>query len=123
MPRALRGTAADAGRREYHILIQQLSEGQAESNFPTEEWTKLTTVWAARSYVTLDEVAKADQLSASTVTEWDIPYSPSMDPDRIDVAKKRRIVYLGKTYDVLSGRVNDRGVGRSIILSTLAKVG
>lgn len=123
MPRALGNGSADTGRRKHYLIIEQLVEGQAESNFPTEEWIKLQNAWAARSYVTLDEVTKADQLSASTVTEWDIPYSTFMDPDRIEVAKKRRVVYLGRTYDILSGRLSDDTGGRSILLSTLAKVG
>jgi len=123
MPRALSSGSADAGRREYFITIEQLTEAVAASNFPTESWTKLMTAWAARDYVTLVEEERADQVTASTVTEWDIPYSVQMDPDRIDVAKKRRVVYLGRTYDVLSGRLNARGDGRSIVLQTLAKVG
>lgn len=123
MPRAVANGSADAGRRKHYLLIEQLVEGQAGSNFPTENWIKLQNAWAARDYVTLDEVTKADQLSASTVTEWDIPYSTFMDPDRIEVAKKRRVVYHGRTYDILSGRLSDDTSGRSVVLQSLAKAG
>lgn len=121
MPRAI-GMAASAGEREFYITLQQLTEGTANSNFPTESWTQLGKVWASRDYVTLDERATADQLSATAVVEWDIPYSVSMDPDLVDVAKKRRLVYKDRVYDVLSGRLGSRAQGRSIVLETLAKV-
>ena len=123
MPRAVGSMAADTGRREFFVLIEQLTEAQADSNFPTETWTKLQHAWAARSYGTLDEEFKADQLSAANVVLWDIPYSTFMDPDKIEVAKKRRLVYQGRTFDILSAHLNDRGQGRSIVLTTLAKAG
>lgn len=121
MPRAM--SSADTGRRTHFLKIEQLVEGQAESNFPTENWITLQNAWAAREYITLDEEFKVDQHSATSVTAWDIPYSTFMDPDRIDVAKKRRIVYLGRTFDILRARLSDDTAGRSIILETLAKVG
>ena len=123
MPRALSGTAASAGEREFYITIQQLTEGAAASNFPTEAWTQLTKVWARRDFVTMDERTNADQLSATVVQKWEIPYSVSMDPDRVDVAKERRLQYLNRTYDILSAEMMPRANGRSIILTTLAKVG
>lgn len=122
--RSLIGTvAASAGERELYITIQQLTEGSADSNFPTETWTQLMKVFARRDYITLDEQTKVDQLSATAVMRWEIPYSFSMDPDRIDVAKQRRIVYVGRTYDILSAEVLPRAQGRSIVMTTLAKVG
>ena len=123
MPRALSGTAASAGEREFYITIQQLTEDQADSNFPTEAWTPLTKAWARRDFVTMDERTNADQLSTTVVQRWEIPYLVSMDPDRVDVAKQRRISYLNRTYDILSAEMLPRASGRSIVLTTLAKVG
>ena len=123
MPRALNATAASAGERELYITIHQLTESQAESNFPTEEWTQLTKVWARRDYLSLEERTAADQLSATVVQRWEIPYAVSMDPDRVDVAKTRRLSYLNRTYDILSAEILPRASGRSIVLTTLAKVG
>lgn len=126
MPRALaRQRAVDAGLRDLLITIEQLTDSSDDSNFPIEDWTTLPVIkaWAARDYITLDETTKVDQLSASIVTTWEIPYMASMDPDRIDVAKKRRIRYLDRTYDILSAQVLSRADGMAIILSTLAKVG
>lgn len=123
MPRPVGSTAASAGERDLYITIQQLTEAQADSNFPTEEWKELGRFFARREYLSLDERSTVDQLSATAVMRWEIAYAISMDPDRVDVAKARRIVYLNRTYDIQTAEILPRASGRSIILTTLAKVG
>lgn len=121
MPRAV--SAAGAGERDLPITIQQLVEGAAESSFPTEDWTPLAKAFARREYQTLDERVTGDQVSATAIQRWEIPYTELMDPDRVDVAKKRRITYLSRTYDIQAAEILPRASGRSIIITTLAKVG
>lgn len=124
MPRTVSNRAGmEAGRREFPIIIESLTDDTAESNFPTEEWTPMTRVFASREFVSLDERATGSQMLASSVVRWTIPYSQSMDPDRVDVAKTRRLKYLERVYPIVSAEPLPRGEGHGIVLVTEAKVG
>lgn len=124
MPLSLRNRGAThAGARELYITIEQLNEGLATSNFPTEGWTQLRKAWAGREFVSLDERTAGSQLIASSVARWEIPYAVDMDPDRVDVPSKRRINYLGRIYPILSAEPLAREQGKGIVLVTQAKVG
>lgn len=123
MPRSIinRG-GIEAGRRDKHIALEQVIDENANSNFPTERWVNLSSAWASREYVTLDERTEGSQLIASATSRWTIPYMESMDPDRIDVPKKRRLVYLGRVYPILAAELLSRQDGLAIVLVTKAQV-
>lgn len=122
MPRSVGNASAHAGDREFKITIEKLSESTAGSGFPTEAFGQPMQVWASREYVSLQEGVRADQLSASAVMRWTIPYHFELDPDRYNIPKTRRIVYHGRTYDIQTAEMQSRQEGRAIVLTTLAKV-
>lgn len=123
MPRSVvdRG-GTEAGAREFHIEIEKLTEAQADSNFPTEDWVSLVKLWASREYVSLDERFQSQQTIATAVIRWTIPYRRDMDPDEVQVAKARRLKYKGRVYNILSAEMKNRGDGKGIVLVTEANV-
>lgn len=103
----------------HQVTIQSLTEGADASGAPSETWATLTTAWMARRVVNGGrEAYTGDQLSGALVTQWTMRYLDTMDPDRVDVVKARRLVYLGRVYDIVQAELLDRQVG--ILLRTLA---
>lgn len=111
----------DVGKLIHQVTIQQLTEGVDNSGAPQESWSTLCVAWMGRTEAQAQrgsETWKGDQLSGSIVTKWLMRYLETMDPDLIDVPKKRRLAYRGKVYDIVHANTVDRQEG--IILQTLA---
>lgn len=122
---AEQSTLMEPGRRDRPVLIQQRPTADAKDSAgaPSDgPWTTLASlVWMSKEDVSLDERFTANQESAYADSRWEMPYRADMDPDLVDVAKVRRLVYLGRTFDVVAGSVIGRREG--IELFTLAKTG
>lgn len=90
----------DAGAMDREVVIQQLTEPESASGFPVETWTTLDTVWMEKLAVTGSERFRAAQLSAPIDVRWRCYYREDLDPDSVDVAKTRRLLYQGRVYDI-----------------------
>jgi head-tail adaptor len=123
MPRGVSRGSAHAGQRDLLITIERLVEIDPDSDFPTEDWKQPFQLWASREYVSLEERAQSAQLMASAVVRWEVPYTEALDPDAIDVSNKRRVVYQARVYNIIAAEMRPRSEGRSIVLTTQAKVG
>jgi len=112
--------ALHLGSFVHPVTIQTLTEGADASGAPAESWATLTTAWMARQVVHggRGESFAADQLSGAIVTQWTMRYAADMDPDRVNVVKDRRLLYLGRVYDIVQAELLDRQTG--ILLRTLA---
>lgn len=111
-----------AGDRQARVEIQQLTTPASDTGYPVETWVTLrSTVYMYRATVRADERHWAAQDSASEETQWQMPYSADMDPEIVDVPKRRRLVYRGRVYDVRAATIVGPNV--AIDLTTLAKVG
>lgn len=119
----IRSGSAHAGQRDLLITIERLRETTPDSNFPTEEWTQPFQAWAFREYVSLDERVQSERLMASAAIRWEVAYTPELDPDRIDVANKRRVKYQDRVHNIIAAEMRARPDGNAIILTTLAQVG
>lgn len=108
----------NAGCLDREVVIQQLTESAGTSGFPVESWSTLDTVWMEKMAVTGSERFRAAQLSAPIQTRWQLHYRADMDPDLVDVPKSRRLLYLGRVYDITSAEEIGRQEG--IELMTLA---
>jgi head-tail adaptor len=106
------------GELVHDVTIQQGTDGVDGSGAPIQVWTDLRTVSMSRREETTGESFRGEQLSAAIMTNWSMRYSDDMDRDTIDVPKTRRLVYLGRIYDIVSAEVMDRRAG--IILRTIA---
>lgn len=91
-----------AGLRNRQVTIQQLTESQGASGFPVESWIPLVTVMASKDDQEGQERFAANQLSSPFDTTWQLPYLASLDPELLNVPKKRRLVYQGRVHDIVS---------------------
>jgi len=107
-----------AGARDRLITVQALTESVGESRRPVETWDTLMEVWAAKTDIGGRERLVADQLSAPYDTKWQLPYSPEIDPDLVDVRKTRRLVVSGRVHDIVSAE--EIGLKRGVEVRTLA---
>jgi hypothetical protein len=122
MPRVM----PDAGDRNRAVTIQQLTEDHAESRYVAELWpTLIATYWCSREDVGGREKFHADQLSSPYDTRWVGGYREDMDPELVDVPKKRRLVYQGREHDIVAANIVSHGdqVRAGIELLTLARNG
>jgi head-tail adaptor len=94
-----------AGARDRWVTIQaRPDDSTADSGFPLDgAWTDLATVAMAREDMDALEVQRANQQMASATVRWETAYRPDCDPERLDVAKLRRLRYRDRVYDVLAG--------------------
>jgi len=108
-----------AGLRNRLVTIQQLTESKGPSGFPVESWVALTTVYASKNDETGQERFTTSQLSSPFDTTWQVPYLSTLDPELLNVPKKRRLIYQGRVHDIVSASpVGD--LHRGIELRTLA---
>lgn len=110
-------TLRDAGSRNCYVTIQQLTESRSAGAYPVETWATLRQEWAGREDATGREMFGAGQTTASFETRWHLGYSAEMDPETVDVPKTRRIVWKGRTHEIVFARMT---AGREIELLTLA---
>lgn len=113
------------GQRNRQVTIQQLTEAKGDSGEPIESWTTLCTMFCSLEAVDaperFTEGTVMDQISARAWIRFTGPYRADCDPLRVAVTKKRRIVYLGRTYDIAAAE--QLGFQRQITFLTLSKVG
>lgn len=111
----------DAGAMDREVTIQQLTESDGSSGYPVESWTTLGIEYMAKVQATGFERFGSSQLSAPATVRWRMYYRADMDPDSVDVAKKRRLLYQGRIYDITSAVEVGRQDGLELI--TLANTG
>lgn len=110
-----------AGQRDKEVRIEQLAASIAGTRYPVETWTTLIPIaWMSKTELRANERFATAQLSASTETLWEMDYVAEMDPDLVNVPATRRLVHLGRTYNITTA--STIGPKRGIELLTLAKV-
>lgn len=106
-----------AGTLDREVTIEQLAV--ADSGYPVETWTELEAgVWMSKQDLRGNERFAAAQLSAGFDTKWTLQWRDDMDPDYVNVPKTRRLVYRGRTYDIV--QAVELGRREGIALMTLA---
>ncbi len=83
-----------------------------------ETWTELAKVWMRKDDGAGRERFIASQTAAASDARWTAPYRADLDPELVDVAKSRRLVYLGRIYDIVAV---DGQAGDDIVISTIAR--
>lgn len=112
----------EAGERDRVVTVQQLTDGAGDSQFPTETWaTLIGTYWCSKEDVGGRERFAMDQTTAPYDTRWQGPYLASLDPELVDVAKTRRLVYQGRVHDIVAASQIGRRDGIEFL--TLARMG
>jgi|SRR6478735_5143040 len=109
----------EPGERDRAVQIYQLVESRATSGFPKEGWTLLKTAWMRVLDQRGGERFTADQVAPRIETQFEMGYDTDMDPETVNVSKRRRLVYQGRTYDITSASMIGRREG--IELMTIAQ--
>lgn len=113
------------GERDKPITLQRVTDAVASSGFPTETTAVTIKLFAAKRDLTNSgwsrERFTGDQVSARMETEWDLPYRSDIDPEKVDVAKTFRLVYQGRTHDIVIASLKERKGG--ILLTTTVRTG
>lgn len=101
-----------SGQRDKLVTIERMSKSKGTSGFPVETWTTLRTDYMSRLDVRADERFASNQLSAAMETQWHGTYASDVDPELLNVPEKRRLVYGGRTFDILAATIigNKEGV-------------
>lgn len=111
-----------AGARDRRVTIQQRPAADAadSSGTPTEvgEWSTLAHVWAEKDEVGGRERFTAQQMTAPYDVRWKIGYRADMDPETVDVAKVRRVLYKSRVYDIVEAQMIGRREGVELLTLT-----
>lgn len=112
---------SSVGQRDKQVTIQQVTETRGASKAPVESWSDLVTVPMSKDDRSGRERYIAAQTSAALESVFTLYYRADMDPELVDVAKRRRLVYQGRVYGITFARV--LGIRRDVELVTLAAGG
>lgn len=107
-----------AGEATYLVELESLNEAKAASGYPGGTWDPLVAVYAKKVTASGRERFAANQTTSPTSITWEFEYLESMDPDRLNVPKLRRLVYLGRMYDITAAALV--GWHRKIRVETLS---
>src|SRR4051812_22838159 len=111
-------TPMEVGERDRAVTIQQRSSTDARgaSGMPVETWTTLATpVWMRKEDIGGRERFAASQLTQAYTTRWEMGYRADMDPELVTVIKVRRLLYQGRTYDVVDASQIGRREGIELL--------
>jgi SPP1 family predicted phage head-tail adaptor len=108
----------EPGERDRIVIIQKMTDGKGTSGFPTEAPSTLAAVPMRKADMNGSERYQAEQLSAPFNTRWEMGYRADMDPELVDVAKTRRLVYQGRAYDIVEAHMIGRREGIELLTLT-----
>jgi SPP1 family predicted phage head-tail adaptor len=110
-----------AAKRDKLVTIQEYTTAnRAASGFPVEPWENLGQEWMSKEDASGEERLHTGGMAAAFDTKWVCPYRTDMDPEAIDVPKKRRLMYGGRTFDITRAVLSDRVERHKIVLETIA---
>ena len=112
----------ESGERDRQVVLQSRgADAGGSSGFPVVTWSALATVFMSKEDLRGQERFAVSQLAAKFDTRWEMNYRTDMDPELLDVPKLRRIVYQGRTYDIVEASMIGRREG--VELLTIASTG
>lgn len=106
----------DAGKLDRRITIERYGVTYNADNEPTEGFTALATVWASVEYASDGEKARAAEVAATVSVRFQIRYSSMVK----DVNPKDRVIYEGKTFDIVGVKELGRREGLEISAAAAA---
>jgi hypothetical protein len=119
---ARRQDRLSSGKRDRTVKLEQFTAADAadpNSGEPVETWTTLVPrMPVGRIGVSGWERFKENQVTARFDDAWEMNYRADMDPDLVDLPKRRKMVYEGRELDIVYGQVIGRRAG--IVVLTLA---
>lgn len=120
--RTIERTRKSTGERDRVVDIEQLVERKGSSGLPIEEWEPLAVgEWMSKVDTDAREDYKSAQLSGPLRTAFEGVYREDMDPELVDVVKRRRFIMDGRIYDITGATQIGRRAGIEYL--TLARLG
>lgn len=117
--------ASGARDKPVRVEYRDVEDAVDPSGYPSEEaqpWFTLQEVeWMNKRAVSGTERATTLGTSTPVDTRWTMNYRADMDPDLIDVAKLRRLVFENRRYDITFGETLEGK--RGIVLDTVSPSG
>jgi SPP1 family predicted phage head-tail adaptor len=113
--------AIDPGDRDRLVTVQGVTDSVDASSFPVETWADIAAIWMSKRDLSGRERFAASQTSAAADLVFELPWRDDMDPESLDLAKVRRLVFRNRVYDIV--RAEMRGRREGVSLYCLAKVG
>lgn len=104
------------------VTIQQSTEVIDSAGVPSETWTDLTCVPMGRRSASGFERWQANQETSQFDTAWMMQYRSDMDPDLVNVPKSRRLVYQGRTMDIVTAEHVGRKDGIALMTRASTEV-
>ena len=108
-----------SGQRDRRVTIQhRTATDQAdESGTPNDvgTWSTLVNAWAEKTPLGGRERFDAEQRSAPYDTRWRMGYRADMDPELVNVAKERRLVYKARIYEIVDAQLIGRREGVDVM--------
>jgi SPP1 family predicted phage head-tail adaptor len=111
-----------AGALDREVTIQQLTESTGGSGFPVEAWARLDDVWMSRRDTRGYELQRAGTLAGAVQTVWQCQYREDLDPELLDVQKKRRLLVNGRAHDIVFASVIGRQDGIELVTIASSEV-
>jgi hypothetical protein len=113
-------TQAPSGTRDKQVTLQKIAAG-SDGGFPTDTPGVEYRFFASKKDLSGQERTTGAQVSARMETEWIVPYRAEVDPELVDVCQLFRLVYLGRTHDIVIASLTSRK--GDIKLTTTVRVG
>jgi SPP1 family predicted phage head-tail adaptor len=98
------------------ITIERYGVTYNDDNEPTEAWAALATVSASVQYASDGEKVRAAEVGATISVRFQIRY----DSTWADVNPKDRVIYEGKTFDIIGVKELGRREGLEISAAAAA---
>lgn len=100
-----------AGRLERRITLQRFSfSTDPGSGEQTKVWSTLATRWASKRDVSDSERVASAEVAAEIGTRFVVRWHTAID----DLNPKDRLVFAGRTYEIVAVKEIDRRVGLEI---------
>jgi hypothetical protein len=121
MPYGGKAVPMEPGERTSDVRVESRAPAVGGA-FPHAPWSVLVArLWMKRIDATQKEREAAAGTSAAIVTRWEMGYRADMDPELVDVAALRRLVFRGRVFEVTGGTVI--GAREGVELETIARSG
>jgi head-tail adaptor len=115
-------TPMEPGERDRLVVIEQLSASKGGTGYPKETWVTLTSAYMSVLDVKAWERFKASQNAPAVETRFEMGYRDDMDPERVDVPTRRRLVYQSRTYEITAASMIGRREGIELLTIAPTKV-
>lgn len=90
----------DAGRLDRRIVIQRATTAADSFNEPVQTWATLATVWAMAKPVSDGERQRAGETLADKQYRFTVRWSYDVS----DVDPRDRVVFDGRTFDIIGAK-------------------